>query len=327
MMRILVIGLGAGAAAALLFASVSSGTLLSVALFYLAPLPIMIAALGWSHWAGLVAAAVATAVLAGALGSIASLIFLGTIGAPAWWLGYLALLGRTVADPGGTHVEWYPVERLVLRAAVLGAALVACALMSFGADGDAITAGLAGMLDRFFRLQMGLSADEPLRFPGLDHADRLIGFMVAVLPPAAAIVGTLTQIGNLWLAGRIVKVSGRLPRPWPDLSALSFPPMAAAVFVAAIAATFVAGFAGVMASLLTATLAIAFALAGFAVLHTLTRGMRARSLLLSSTYVIVGLFGWPVLLMTLIGLVETLFGLRRRLPVRPAEIPKSDHSP
>ena len=103
--------------------------------------------------------------------------------------------------------------------------------------------------------------------------------------------------------------------------------MAAAVFVAAIAATFVAGFAGVMASLLTATLAIAFALAGFAVLHTLTRGMRTRSLLLSSTYVIVGLFGWPVLLMTLIGLVETLFGLRRRLPVRPAEIPKSDHSP
>jgi hypothetical protein len=318
MMRIIVIGLAAGATAALLFASVSSGTLLSVALFYLAPLPIMIAALGWSHWAGLVAAAVATAILAGVLGPIASFIFLGTIGAPAWWLGYLALLGRPVADRDGPRVEWYPIERLVLWAAIVGAALVACALTSFGTDGDAVTAGLTSMLDRFFRVQLGLSADEPLRFPGLDHADHLIGFLVAVLPPAAAIVGTLTQIGNLWLAGRIVKISGRLARPWPDLSALSFPPIAAALFGVAIVATYAAGFPGLIASLLSATLAIAFALVGFAVLHTLTRGMRGRSLLLSGTYVVIGLFGWPVLIMTLVGLVETLFGLRARARIRPA---------
>ena len=46
-----VVGLGAGAAAALLFASVTSGAWLSIALFYLAPLPILIAGLGWTHWA------------------------------------------------------------------------------------------------------------------------------------------------------------------------------------------------------------------------------------------------------------------------------------
>ena len=50
MMHFAIIGIGAGAAAALLFASVTSGTLLSIPLFYLAPLPIMIAGLGWSHW-------------------------------------------------------------------------------------------------------------------------------------------------------------------------------------------------------------------------------------------------------------------------------------
>ena len=53
MMQIVLIGLGAGAAAALLFASVVSGSLAAVFLFYLAPLPILIAALGWSHWAGI----------------------------------------------------------------------------------------------------------------------------------------------------------------------------------------------------------------------------------------------------------------------------------
>jgi len=56
MIQIVLVGLGAGAAAALLFASVVSGSLAAVFLFYLAPLPIMIAALGWSHLAGLIAA-------------------------------------------------------------------------------------------------------------------------------------------------------------------------------------------------------------------------------------------------------------------------------
>ena len=59
MTQILLAGLGAAIAAALLFASVASRVLLSIFLFYLAPLPIMIVALGWSHWAGLMAAALA----------------------------------------------------------------------------------------------------------------------------------------------------------------------------------------------------------------------------------------------------------------------------
>src|SRR6266446_765625 len=69
MMQLYLIGLSAGAAAALLFASVASGSLLSVLLFYLAPLPILIAALGWSHWAALIAAVVASASLAAIFGS------------------------------------------------------------------------------------------------------------------------------------------------------------------------------------------------------------------------------------------------------------------
>src|SRR5215831_4774981 len=72
MVQFVIIGLSAGAAAALLFASVTSGTLLSVPLFYLAPLPIMIAGLGWGHWAA-VAAAMTGAV---SLGTIFGFVFL-----------------------------------------------------------------------------------------------------------------------------------------------------------------------------------------------------------------------------------------------------------
>ena len=69
MANVLLIGLGAGAASALLFASVASGSPLSVLLFYLAPLPILIAAIGWSHWAALFAAGAAALGLAAAFGS------------------------------------------------------------------------------------------------------------------------------------------------------------------------------------------------------------------------------------------------------------------
>jgi hypothetical protein len=153
MMQIVLIGLGAGAAAALLFASVTSGVILSVFLFYLAPLPIMIAALGWSHWAGLVAAVVAAAMLGGVFGLFFFGTFLATVGAPAWWLGYLALLGRPIANGGATHMEWYPPGRLVLWAAVLGAAVVTGALATFGGDEAAIRGGLKAALEHVLRLQ------------------------------------------------------------------------------------------------------------------------------------------------------------------------------
>src|SRR5258708_39669472 len=97
MMQIALIGVGAGAAAALLFGSVTSGIGLSVILFYLAPLPIMIVAVGWSNWAGLTAAVAAAAMLGGAFGILVFATFLASVGAPGGGLGFCALRGRPVA--------------------------------------------------------------------------------------------------------------------------------------------------------------------------------------------------------------------------------------
>ena len=94
MMKFALIGIGAGAATALLFASVTSGALLSIPLFYLAPLPILIAGLGWSHWAALIAAIAAALALGIAFGPVFFVSFIAVVGLPAWWLGYLAMLAR-----------------------------------------------------------------------------------------------------------------------------------------------------------------------------------------------------------------------------------------
>jgi len=72
----ILIGVGAGTASALLFASVISGSLFSILLFNLASLPILIVALGWSHLIALIAAATAALVLAAMFGAHLFLVFL-----------------------------------------------------------------------------------------------------------------------------------------------------------------------------------------------------------------------------------------------------------
>src|SRR5438045_9100622 len=66
LMMALVIALVAGAASALMFASTISGALLSVFLYFLAPLPLMVAAFGW----GWLSAALAGAAAGIGLGAI-----------------------------------------------------------------------------------------------------------------------------------------------------------------------------------------------------------------------------------------------------------------
>ena len=128
MTQIVLIGIGAGAAAALLFASLASGSLFALVLFYLSPLPVLIAGIGWNYVAGLIAALFATACLALLLDAYFALAFIVGVGLPAWWLGYLALLARPADGTSSGALEWYPAGRIVLWTAVAGAAAIVIAI-------------------------------------------------------------------------------------------------------------------------------------------------------------------------------------------------------
>jgi hypothetical protein len=310
MMQILLIGLGAGAAAALLFASVASGSILSLVLFYLAPLPILIAAIGWSHWAGLIAA-LASAV---GLGLVFSFKFLTAyligVGLPAWWLGYLAMLARPGATPG--DLEWYPPGMLVLWAAVLSALSVVLAIPYFGFDQASFEGALRNGFERVLRAQTNSPADGPLTIPGSTDPNKLLDFLVAIIPPAAAALGTITHLANLWLAGRVIKVSGGLRRPWPDVPSMRFPAHAAGLTALALAASFMPGLIGIVGSVFSAALLLAYGALGLAVLHVLTRATNVRALLLGGVYAALFLLGWPILLASLLGLADVAFDFRGR---------------
>lgn len=313
MRQIILIGLGAGAAAALLFASVISGSLLSVLLFYLAPLPILIAAIGWSHWAALVAAISASVALALIFGGYFFLAFLIGIGLPSWWLGYLALLARPLPEPPGGH-EWYPVGRLVIWSAIFGALIVVATIPSFGLTEESFRAGLRAALERLIQVEKG-EAGAASEFSGVD-VRRFIDFLVTVMPLGIAVVSTLINLVNLWLAGRVVKTSGRLRRPWPSLPAMTFPATTPLLLGVAIAGSFLPGLIGTVASIFGASLLAAYAVLGFAVLHFITVGMMARPLVLGLSYAAASAVYWIALAMALFGLADTMFNIRGRFAAR-----------
>jgi len=311
MVQIVLIGTGAGAAAALLFAAIASGSLISVLLFYLAPLPILIAALGWSHWAALIAALTAAAGLAAVLGTYFFFAFLLGIGLPAWWLGYLTLLAR--ANPDGS-LDWYPVGRLVLWTAILGGLIVVTAIPTLGLDEQTFRTSLRHSFE-----QILMRPQDPASLPQIGEAankDRVIDFLVLVIPPAAAILSTVINMIDLWLAGRIVRLSGRLHRPWPDLAETRLPQVASILLAASALGCFIPGLPGIVAGLFVSTMLVAYAAVGLATLHSITRGTKSRGLALTGTYTALIVFGWPVLLLAGFGLIDAFLDLRARVARR-----------
>jgi hypothetical protein len=313
MMTTVLIALAAGCASALMFASIISGALISLLLFYLAPLPLMVTALGWGPLSATIGGIAAAIGLGAIFGLPYCIAFVLTVALPAWWLGHLALLGRPVAagasagngaSPVTPVMEWYPVGRILLWTAGFAALTTIAALLTLGTDAAAITGALRRGLLRIIGVRDSA--------PATGDTEQFIDALVTIAPAAAAIVAMMTLTLNLWLAAKITATSGRLHRPWPDMKSAALPPMTLVALSLALAFCFSGGLFAMLGQIVSAALMMAYALIGFAVLHTLTLAMKSRALWLSGTYALVLVVGWPVLAMVVLGLADAIFGFRQR---------------
>jgi hypothetical protein len=305
-----------------MFASMISGALISVLLLYLAPLPLMVAALGWGPLCAAIGGIAAAIGLGAIFGLPYCIAFVVAVALPAWWLGHLALLGRPIAgseaspDNGAATapppLEWYPVGRILLWIAGFAALTTMSVLLTLGHDAATVT----NVIRHGLLLVAGYG--ETVN----EETKQGIEVLATIAPAAAAIVAMMTLTLNLWLATKITSTSGRLHRPWPDFRNTALPPMTLAALSVAIAFCFVGGLSAMLAQIIASALTMAYALVGFAALHTLTLALKRRALWLSCTYAIVAVFGWPVLAMAALGLADAVFGLRQRyLQTRPPLLP------
>ncbi|MEY9184219.1 hypothetical protein ABIG06_005808 [Bradyrhizobium sp. USDA 326] len=312
MMAFGLIALIAGAASALMFASIISGALISLVLFYLAPLPLMVAAIGWGPLCASLGGIVAAIGLGALFGLPYCIAFAVTVALPAWWLGHLVLLGRQVGSlapdaaaepPAKPEIEWYPIGRILLWIAGFATLTTMAALLTLGTDAETITGTLRRGLMRLLRATDPQTSGE---------ASQFVDALVRIVPAGATIIAMMTLTLNLWLSAKVTATSGRLRRPWPDLKTAELPPMTLVALCIALALCFTGGLPAIVAQIATAALMMAYALTGFAVLHTLTLALKSRTFWLGSTYAVVVVFGWPVIAMVILGLADAVFGFRER---------------
>ena len=322
MIATVAIAIAAGAASALMFASIISGALISLVLFNLAPLPLMVAAIGWGPLTAAIGGVAAATVCGLLFGMPFAIAFATTAALPAWWLGHLALLGRPVphaatdgngAAPPAHTMEWYPSGRLLLWVAAIAGLLAFMTLLTIGTDAEAIAAAMKRGFARMVRM---------FALRGVAIDDGVIEAMTSIAPAGFPAGPMLMLTGNLWLASKIARTSGRLNRPWPDLKATALPPMTLVALCVAIAFCFTGGLLSILAKVVTGALLTAYALTGLAVLHTLTLASSNRLVWLVLSYAVTIVLIWPLFIMAVLGLADAVFGFRERfMRTRPPPLP------
>lgn len=304
----ILIAVAAGLASALMFASIVSGALISIVLFYLAPLPLMVAALGWGAASALIGGIVAALGLGAIFGFPYMAAFGLTIALPAWWLGYLTLLARPVSnDPQLANLapalDWYPTGRILVWTAAFATLTTVSALLTLGTDAETINSALRrGLL----RIIGGRGTATPA-----GESERVVDALVAVAPGVATIIAMITLTLNLWLAAKITTTSGRLMRPWPDLRTTTLPKTVLGSLLVAVVLCFTGGLLAMIAQIVCAALLMAYAFTGFAVLHTVTQAFSGRAFVLGAAYAGTLFIGWPLIGMIGLGLADAVLGIRQ----------------
>jgi hypothetical protein len=328
-----VIAIGAGLASGLLYSLLGQGTSLASALSSLSPLPIMIALLGFGRLVGLGAlvAAVATVAIVvpvfgprtDGLGTAlrATLSFCFMLGLPALWLSYLA---SAAVSPSASTTDKVPLERILTAGIAIATTVVVLGLVvlvlrhgSLDLAVDRTAAQFATVLDETLASRLQLPEGFDTR-----HLARMI--VLASAPVAAGMLFLVLML-DLWLAGKLTRLSGRLPGSWPDVAReLSIPRPYGLLLAAAFATTFLGGSAALIASVVAMVVAAAFALQGLAVVHVFSRDWDFRGLMLGIFYggvlLLTAVFPFTPFLFTLLGLVESHYCFRNRKAATPPKI-------
>jgi hypothetical protein len=314
----ILVGLAAGAASALLFLSATAGNPAGrLLLFFLAPLPAFLAGLGWGHMAAAVSAVSASLGCAAFLGLSSGLVVFLSQGVPVTALCYLAQLGRPVgAGPTGgpapvaPAIEWFPAGHMIAAATAMAGLMAGGSLLLMGGSIEDIRAFMQELVEKVFLKQIPGLKDQPLK---PEDIARLTELTLYSFPASVAFAWLGGLLLNLYLAGRITLASGRLPRPWPDLAAITFPRgFGAGLALAFLGVAQLSGYPALIASGFAGAFLLAYLMMGLAVAHFVTRGNPARSFILWGVYLgLVVLNTWAALIIAILGALEPILPWRR----------------
>jgi hypothetical protein len=283
--------------------AVATGSPNSLILVYLSQLPLFVGGLWLGAGVALAAGLTASIMLLAASNITAALMFAAVNVLPVILLVRQALLART-ATAGA--IEWYPPGLLAAWLTGLGLTAIAAAFLLFGGS-DSLQSAIREMLTP----TLGRFIDE--RAPGGDEFVQLVAMITPGLVASSWMAMTLI---NGILAQGLLARFGASWRPSPALATLSLPRWFLVLPVLAAATTALGGTMRFLGINMMIALTVPFCLAGLAVLHTVAYRFSRPAILLVSFYVLAGALGWPLLLITVLGLIDASLRLRGGSPLR-----------
>ncbi len=295
------VAIACGAGGACLYLAATLGTPGGVVLVYMTQLPLFLAGLWLGTGAAALAGLTGALVLFTASDLKGAAVFAAINAVPVLFLVRQALLAR-IGSEGA--VVWYPPGLLTAWLTALGLAGIAAAVLRFlgGPDGlqSALKSVVAEIIDRLV----------PNSAPDRDEAASLLAM---VIPGIVAASWMIMLVANAALAQGVLARFGANWRPSPDLAGLGLPlwvPVALGLAAAAVVFGGAPRYVGINMLIL---LGVPFCLAGLAVLHAAVRHMSHPAMALVGFYMLAALFGWPLVAVAILGLLESGLGLRHRL--------------
>lgn len=304
---------GSGAVSAVFYLSILSGSMGAMILGYLAPLPLFLAGLAIGVQASLLAAVIAATLVAVVSGGVfpagLNLVFSGV---PVAIVVRQALLSRTL--PAGGQ-EWYPPGRLIVDVTLIGvAAMLAAAVIAVAQGGD---------LRELVETLLSVASERVAETTGMvasPGTQPVLSALVEVFPAVVTLSWLLMIIVNGVLAQGALMRFHRNRRPGMPLADTTLPQWLPVLLAAiAVAALVLPGWLGYVAQNVAIVLALPFFFAGLGVVHALARGRPAKAPVLVAFYVFLFLFGWPVVLVAGLGVIEQWVELRRRYAIPGAD--------
>lgn len=296
------IAVGGGLVCALLYLSVMSGSTGAILFTYLSQLPLFLVGLSL----GLTPAAIACIVAAGAIAVGANFAAAGLFcvlsAAPVLILVRQGLVSRPRAHGG--QVEWYPPGLLLSWLTGYGLVLFAITLLALlGSEG-----GIEGAARGYIEATLGnisAAAADP-RF------DRVIQSFIRYFPAIVVTTWLVMVVINAALAQNMLKQFKRNRRPSPKFADLELPGWMITGLAVVVLVSFVPGRIGITGQNAALIIGLPFFFLGLAVIHAVSHRFGMRRLFLMAIYAILIMFGWPIIVVTGLGIVEQWAHFRRR---------------
>ncbi|MFQ5765515.1 MAG: DUF2232 domain-containing protein [Rhodospirillales bacterium] len=268
---------------------------------YLASLPLFMAGLAIGPKAVAIGGAVgfmATGLLAGGL---AAGVFAMVQVLPAWLVVKQMLLQRSGGAAGA--VDWFPAGEVLCWLTLLAAAMLALAALA-GSGDEGIMTVVTTNLDHFLESVA----------PAMDEGRQatMVATMAPLFPGAVGVSWVVMTIVNGTLAQGLLVRTGHNLRPSPAYANLALPQwMSWPLIGSAVLALVGSGELEYTGRNLAMILALPYFFLGLAVVHSWTRRLAFTGVALAVFYTVLVIWGWAMLAVAGIGVLEQWGGLRQ----------------